>query len=540
MKIFNTTIKSLPVLALLTLASCNDYLDTIPSKGNNEMLTSSEQVEALFNNNSMFIQSVSVPVASSDDMGMDNNMYDSLGYMDQDFVNGLTFAVNDIETNQYGDALWEGAYNKIFTANLIINEIDQVKDATETQKTNFLAQAHFIRALAMWELAQTYCQPYSSTTLSAPGLPLRTGNDYQENVTRASLKDTYDFILNDLKAALTTSTEDVGDRWLVSKPAVEAMMARYYLFTQDYAQAEAYAKKAMKSKNVTLEDYNGYSLEPATVMDPNTSEESSIEYSQLWSYSPNEVTNYAENYFSAYFDVSNGIYLIPSESLISLYDQDNDLRFEQFFNKHALWNNSISGFGDDLQYHRMQNSYGDDLLTMGPTLPEMILTAAEAEARQGKVAEAMATVNTLRRARIRNSASDIELSANSQEEAVKKILDERHREMPFISRWQDIRRLAYNEVSYDDVTVTHTFYKVVNNVVDNSEVLTYTLPVKSARYAQPITNLEIRRSKGQISQNEYSDNDVVKTVQENNNSEEDNSSEDNDSNNDNDSDNNNE
>lgn len=112
--------------------------------------------------------------------------------------------------------------------------------------------------------------------------------------------------------------------------------------------------------------------------------------------------------------------------------------------------------------------------------------------------------------------------------------------MPFISRWQDIRRLAYNEVSYDDVTVTHTFYKVVNNVVDNSEVLTYTLPVKSARYAQPITNLEIRRSKGQISQNEYSDNDVVKTVQENNNSEEDNSSEDNDSNNDNDSDNNNE
>ena len=60
-----TTIKSLPVLVLLTLASCKDYLDTIPSKGNNEMLTSSEQVEALFNNNSMFIQSVSVPVASS-------------------------------------------------------------------------------------------------------------------------------------------------------------------------------------------------------------------------------------------------------------------------------------------------------------------------------------------------------------------------------------------------------------------------------------------------------------------------------------------
>lgn len=99
-----TTIKSLPLLALLTLASCNDYLDTKPSKGNNEILSTSEQVEALFNNSSMFIQSVSIPAASSDDIGMDNNIYDAAGYLDQDFVNGLTFAVNDIETNQYGDA----------------------------------------------------------------------------------------------------------------------------------------------------------------------------------------------------------------------------------------------------------------------------------------------------------------------------------------------------------------------------------------------------------------------------------------------------
>ena len=78
MKTMITTIKSLPLLALLILASCNDYLDTKPSKGNNEILSTSEQVEALFNNSSMFIQSVSIPAASSDDMGMDNNIYDML------------------------------------------------------------------------------------------------------------------------------------------------------------------------------------------------------------------------------------------------------------------------------------------------------------------------------------------------------------------------------------------------------------------------------------------------------------------------------
>ena len=109
----------------------------------------------------------------------------------------------------------------------------------------------------------------------------------------------------------------------------------------------------------------------------------------------------------------------------------------------------------------------------------------------------------------------------------KEILDERHREMPFISRWQDIRRLAYNDVSYDDVTVTHTLYNVKNNVVDDSQVITYTLPVKSPRYAQPITNLEIKRSKGQITQNLYTDNDVVKTIQDNEEGNEENNEEDN-------------
>lgn len=502
----------MPLLALLALTSCNDYLDTKPSKGSNEQLGSSEQVEALFNNSELFMQATSTVVGSSDDNGITNDMYDALGYLGSDLINGIDFAIDDLENSQYGDAVWEGAYSKIFTANLVINEIDQVTDASEEQKNEYLAQAHFLRAVSMWELAQTFCQPYSASTLDTPGLPLRQANDYEEDVSRASLADTYAFILADLQEALKTNKTDVDKRWLVSKPAVEAMLARYYLFTGDYAQAESYAKQAMQSNNVTLEDYNDYTREPALLMDPNTSEQDTVYYSQLWNYSPNEVTTYAENFYTAYYDIQSGTYLIPSESLMSIYDQDNDLRFQQFFNKHALWGSFISGFGDDIQYHRMQNQYSDDLLPMGPTMPEMILTAAEAEARQGKVSEAMTTVNRLREARMRRGADDVYLTASTQQEAVEKILEERHREMPFIARWQDIRRLAYNDVDYDDVVVSHTFYNVENNNVDLSTVYTYTLPVKSLRYAQPISNLEIKRSNGQIVQNTYSGNDVIKTV----------------------------
>lgn len=498
------------LLPAMLLASCNDYLDTIPSKGNNEMLHSVEQAQAIFNNHDNFVQTISATVPCSDDMGLSTDLYDAIGYMTEDNLNGFTFDKTDLMNAIYGDDFWDGAYNKVFKANLIINSIDQIEDATEEQKAEILAQAHFLRAASMWNLVQTYCQPYSEETLSTPGLPLKTTTDYDESKERATLADTYAFILNDLNEAMKTSHEDVGDRWLASRPAVEAMMARYYLFTCDYAKAETYAKQALQSSNATLEDYNTYTTNPTIVNNPETNEPDTVFRSQLYSYAPNEVTAYAENYYSGMWKVRSGIYLIPSEELLSLYDHDNDLRYSQFFNKHDMWSIPVSGFGDDILYRRMQTETGDDLLPSGPTVPEMILTAAEAMARQNKVSEAMEMVNRLRRARIRSNADDVLLTASSQQDAVEKILDERHREMPFVSRWQDIRRLAYNEVTYDDITVTRVFYGVVNSTVDYYNVYSYVLPVKSARYAQPITNLEIRRSGNQIVQNEYTDNDVLK------------------------------
>ena len=77
--------------------------------------------------------------------------------------------------------------------------------------------------------------------------------------------------------------------------------------------------------------------------------------------------------------------------------------------------------------------------------------------------------------------------------------------------------------SYDD----GGYLKAKTNIFRGSQVITYTLPVKSPRYAQPITNLEIKRSKGQITQNTYSDNDIVKTIQDNEERNEENNEEDN-------------
>lgn len=159
-------------------------------------------------------------------------------------------------------------------------------------------------------------------------------------------------------------------RWWVSRPAVAAMKARVYLFMQQYDKAATYAQEALQCSDAQLDDYNqlGYRVAQVSL----DGELQDVNYSELYRYGDNQVANYKENYLSEYYAIDYYA-LIPSEELISIYDQDNDLRFKQFFNKYALWEEGIGGFGDDILYHkfkdRMQSEY---------TVPEMLLTEAEA------------------------------------------------------------------------------------------------------------------------------------------------------------------
>lgn len=492
--------------------SCDDYLDTVPSKGANEVLNSKKQIDALFDNSEMFNSKATFVIASSDDINIKPEMYDQMGYMGDTYLNGYVFGITDAENIQWGDAAWDTEYNKVFTANLIINEIDNVEDITEQQRTDYLAQAYFTRALAYWNLAQTYCQPYAAETATELGLPLKRSTSYEESVTRATLQETYDLIETDLIEALKTSQTGIASRWRVSQPAVKAMLARFYLFTQQYDKAADYALQALQSPDATLQDYNELEMLEDYASNPITYEGEPIYYSDLYGYAPNQLADYQENYYSQYFAVESGHYMIPSDGLLSLYDHDNDLRYEQFFTIHGLWNCWIGGFGDDILYRKFYHYIYEDQIQSGPTVPEMLLTAAEALARRNQVGEAIALVNQLRQARMRQGTDGIELEAATQQEAIELILEERHREMPFVMRWFDIRRLAYNETAADDVTVEHIFYQVNDNIPDGETIVRYTLPVKSHRYAMPITKLEMSRSGNQIAQNSYADGDVRQEV----------------------------
>jgi hypothetical protein len=144
-----------------------------------------------------------------------------------------------------------------------------------------------------------------------------------------------------------------------------------------------------------------------------------------------------------------------------------------------------------------------DRIPSGPTVAEMYLIKAEALARMNKPTEAMAQLNILRASRM-EPGPWVDLTAANQDDAIKKVIDERRREMPFVQRWYDIRRYNNNDYAGDDVDLTRTFYPyTVANVQASSPVKTYSLNKDSRRWAAPIPRTEIISSNGEIEQNTY-------------------------------------
>ena len=108
------------------------------------------------------------------------------------------------------------------------------------------------------------------------------------------------------------------------------------------------------------------------------------------------------------------------------------------------------------------------------------------------------------RAKRMKPGSWVNLNAANQADAIKLVLQERRRQMPFSIRWSDIRRFNTNSDPSDDVIITKTFYPVnLTGAVIGSPVQTITIPTNSRKYALPLPYADILSSQGQLEQNKY-------------------------------------
>ncbi|MCK0132149.1 RagB/SusD family nutrient uptake outer membrane protein [Flavobacteriaceae bacterium F08102] len=491
--------------------SCDSFLDERPSKSTSIVPETLEHLEALLNRYSTFASEPSNElIFSTDDYGFNTDLYDASSSTYG--TTELTYGTWDVDIAQTvtGRIFWPTEWRKIFTANLVLENLGKVS-GDPAKKEQIKAECHFIRAYSYFEMAMVYCLPYTEANKGELGLPLKQATSFEENIARATLEETYAFIEADLQEAfkLTASFDQVNNlnhSWRASTAAVNSFAARYYLSLNDYEKAQTYAQKALDEYD-GLRNYNTdmrYSDLPSdvTIFNPDQTQ-----FTILYPYTHDLRTfedrfEFGETYY--YRELSNaGWKYWPSEELLNLYDKTNDLRYKYHIVEGYSYDRGAKNPAFDYPgyiYHFKSE------IPMGPSVPEMILTKAEAQIRQGAWQDGIQTVNQLRVARMDMNAapSDIYLSAVSQADALTKVLNERRRELPIARRWFDLRRYNNNEDPSDDVVVTRTFYPFnANTILGQEAPITYTLEKNSRRYAFPIPNTDIIASGGVLQQNTY-------------------------------------
>lgn len=345
---------------------------------------------------------------------------------------------------------WDFPYKQVLIANVVIDELDKMSDAEKAMESNHVrGAAMFLRAKALFALAEVFCMPYNESTASSDlGLPVKNSPDIEANVPRSSLADTYRQIVDDLNHA-SALLPDAGlstNKLRPTKIGALALLARVHLAMRKYEDAGRYADSVLIRYDSLL-DYNTVST--FTLSNPE------LIYHNIAS--PGIMVVAVQ---SADMEVDSALY--------QLYT-DNDLRKTLFYRE---INGRVTMYRN---YSALFNPF------TGLAVDEIYLIRAEAYARDDRIEEAASLMNSLIENRYVTGSYKPIVFSNSKE-ALEFILIERRKELAFRgARWSDVRRL---NLEGQEITMERFI-----------QGKRWTLSPNDPRFALPIPRYEIDLSK---------------------------------------------
>lgn len=349
----------------------------------------------------------------------------------------------------YTENIWASYYAVIARCNYFIDSYNKVKESgtvtfsDSEMKTieSYLGEAYFTRAYSYLQLAAFFCKAYDPATAESDyGVPLQLTyaptSDASAYPGRASQKATYEQIVSDLQNAKTYVNHELtvlkGQNAInyISQDLVTALQARTALQMKDYATAISASTSLIASGKYPLIN-SGEEFSDMWVHDMGTE--------VIWQIfmSKDELGSTTGSTFWGQYqkDPSKvNVDYIPSQSLIDLYDQNNDIRFATFFCPFTL--NVASGAQGNIylfdKYPGNPEIYNEVNVDQHYTnkskpfrIAEQYLIAAEAYAAQGKL-DGAKYLNDLMKARI---AGFTDKTYNSAQLLMSTIQDERHKEL---------------------------------------------------------------------------------------------------------------
>lgn len=164
----------------------------------------------------------------------------------------MEFQLHEISpANSYNSYLWSSAYNIVYLANSLLEGVENSTSMSLPVKLQLSAEARFIRAYTYFYLINLYGD-----------VPLVLTTDYRENqlISRNSKEEIYFQIIEDLELAIPDlkSSYSTGERTQVTKYAGIALLARVYLYLEEWSKAEDLSSEVISQSSTfeLLQDLN--------------------------------------------------------------------------------------------------------------------------------------------------------------------------------------------------------------------------------------------------------------------------------------------
>lgn len=182
---------------------------------------------------------------------LSDNLYEGRGNTDEKII---TSGQADAALGRFANE-WKNCYEGIKSCHMFLENVDRVPDMDETLKARMKAEARFIRAFLFFRLANQYGDvplfDYNVTLQEANSIA-RTPKAEVINFVRKELNE----IVNILPAKGEYAASDNGR---ITKGAVMTLLARTYLYENDWTNVASICKEIMDGKYGQYELFSSYS-----------------------------------------------------------------------------------------------------------------------------------------------------------------------------------------------------------------------------------------------------------------------------------------
>ena len=413
-------------------------------------------------------------------------------------------------TNSEIEAVYASLYSIISNCNFYLEKIDgvmakQTDDERITILEQYTGEVYAIRALCYSELLKLYCKAYDpATAQNEKGVVLRKSYSQKEPSMRASLKESYEFVVADLERAeeLLDEQYDVYSSYYMTQAVAHAIHARVALYMQDWEAAIEHSSKVIDHPNQM------YALSPANQM--YTNQMTFFDY--MWNYDRATETIWQVGFTTTSYGGALGqVFLsfnndftyyypdyVPAQWVLDLYTS-GDMRYNSYFATLTTGYDHGLTWPLLVKYYGNQNFIGYYIyhVTMPKPfrLAEQYLIRAEAYCRKSSPDFSKATkdMNTLRESRFSAGGGSISLTS---ENYIEQIAAERVRELYMEGhRLQDIKRWGKLYRGGEGFTRTPQ-----NNTL--SEGSSLSVKADDVRFVWPIPQHELEAPGSQVEPNE--------------------------------------